>query len=489
MYYFHQMNSRHLSFAILLFVSLFITFSLNSCKKDSATDPDSEQVSDEDNSLFIADEYGRQLILHGLNTSSSAKSDPERMPWIEEHDVEREATEFGFNFVRFLIFWDFVEPEKGVYNYEYLQKVQQRVEWYTNRGMYVMLDMHQDLYSIRFGGDGAPDWAIESNGASWEVDIDGPWWLRNISPAVINAWTNFWGYSKYKHLQDHYIEMWKVVAERFKSNPRVIGYDLMNEPWAGDLVKAFITGDFERKQLSDFYERLIPEIRKVESNKYLFFEPAPAPVTFGMPSQLRKMEDAQAQNKLVYAPHLYPLSTHEGGPYHANDKKNVKDWHRERKKEVKKHGGIPLLCGEFGLSPSCTDFDVYLQDFHTIMDENLWHWSYWSNDDGGWSPIYHDGTETEILQHLVRVYPKATAGRIKSFFYNAAEKQFEMMYTSNPSITQPTEIFIPRRHFSDGYQLSIQTTASYQESYDDAKQVLSIKVSDRAEVKVTISAK
>lgn len=464
-------------------LSALLIFNLTSCKKDEGRDTDPFTSN-----LFIADEYGRQLILHGLNTSSSAKADPERMPWIREHDVEREATEFGFNFVRFLIFWDFIEPQKGVYNEDYLEKVRQRVEWYTNRGMYVMLDMHQDLYSIQFGGDGAPDWAIETDGASWDVDMEGPWWLKNISPAVINAWTNFWGYSKHKHLQDHYINAWKRVAEKFQSNPRVIGYDLMNEPWAGDLIKAFVNGEFERIQLTAFYERIIPEMRKVDRNKYLFFEPTPAPVTFGMPSHLQKINDVAGVQKLVYAPHLYPLNTHEGGPYNAADKKNVKDWHRERKKDVAKHGGVPLLCGEFGLSPQCKDFDVYMQDFHTMMDANLWHWAYWSNDDGGWSPIHHDGRETAILPHLVRAYPKATAGRIVSYSYDAENKIFEMEYVSNPNISQPTEIFIPKRHFSKGRLVSIDANAEFADTFDEQKQVLSITVKGSATVKVRVSA-
>ena len=205
----------------------------------------------------IVDEYGRTLILHGWNTSSSAKGHPERQPWIVESDVEREAVEFGNNFVRYLIFWDGVEPERGVYDETYLDKVEERVNWYTSRGMYVMLDMHQDLYSIVFGGDGAPEWALETDGHPIETEIGGPWWLANLNPAVIACWTNFWSYSEHTYLQDHYIAMWQKVVERFKDNPYVLGYDLMNEPWGGDLVKAFVSGDFERKQLTAFYERLI----------------------------------------------------------------------------------------------------------------------------------------------------------------------------------------------------------------------------------------
>jgi endoglycosylceramidase len=470
----------------ILMLFLITSVSIISCKKDKNSSENIDAL-DTEFGPFIADEYGRQLILHGLNTSSGAKSSVDRMPWIKEYHVENEASKYGFNYVRYLIFWDFIEPEQGVYNTEYLNQVQERVEWYTSRGMYVMLDMHQDIYSEVFTGDGAPAWAVRPDGASLDVTMDGPWWLKNISPAVVNSWKNFWGYSKHKDLQDDYIQSWKFVAERFKSNPKVIGYDLMNEPWAGDLVKAFITGDFERTQLSAFYNRIIPALRSIETQKYLFFEPTPAPVTFGAPSYLPKINDANGVNKLVYAPHLYPYSLHEGGPYTAKDQKNVKDWHRERLKEIKKHGNIPLVCGEFGLSPNSEGYDRYLNDVHEIFDTNLWHWAYWSNDDGNWSPLTHADEETPILKELIRAYPKATAGRIRSFNYNKEENIFTMDYVSKSNISQPTEIFIPNRFFTNGFNVEVETTAKYHYDYNEKNQVVSLYVEGQADVKVTIS--
>ena len=180
---------------------LLICLSLFSCKKESE-----ETGSTLAETSIIKDQFGRQLILHGLNTSSSAKSEPLRNPWIIESDVDREAKEFGFNFVRYLIFWDAIEPQKDVFDQAYLDRVEERVNWYTSRGMYVMLDMHQDLYSAKFGGDGAPEWAIRTDGAEpLDLGPDTPWWLKNIDPQVMKSWTNFWEYTRHKDLQDHYI--------------------------------------------------------------------------------------------------------------------------------------------------------------------------------------------------------------------------------------------------------------------------------------------
>src|SRR5690349_7505795 len=62
---------------------------------------------------FVTDSQGRALILHGLNVSGSAKDDPLRMPWIDQTQAARIAHDWGFNAVRFLIFWDAAEPRPG----------------------------------------------------------------------------------------------------------------------------------------------------------------------------------------------------------------------------------------------------------------------------------------------------------------------------------------------------------------------------------------
>ena len=460
----------------ILFVAIFFFFS---CKKDNSNARLQSNIA-EDPTIF-QDQYGRQLILHGLNTSSSAKSEPERQPWITENNVIKEDTSFGFNFVRYLIFWDAIEPQKDVFDETYLDKVAERVNWYTSRGMYVMLDMHQDLYSIVFDGDGAPEWACRSNGVA-PINLPGgtPWWLKNIDPAVVNCWVNFWSYSNHKDLQDHYILAWKKVAQRFNNNPYVIGYDLMNEPWGGDLIKTFITGQFEREQLAAFYNRLIPALRLEAPNKYLFFEPLPAPVTFGAASNLPKVNDSRTISKLAYAPHCYPYDTHEGLGYTASSKKNLVDWERERNKDVQRHGNIPLVCGEFGLSPSQNGFEEYMKDFHNMADRNQWNWTYWSNDRGGWSPLNADNSETVVAAKLVRVYPKATAGKIQSFSFDETTKKFEMTFTTNTAISQPTEIFVPKRFYPNGWNIQVSGSTNYSYTFDETKNCIKFVAKENA---------
>ncbi len=469
-------------YQLIIFCTLFILFS---CKKENNNARLQNNITD-DPTIF-QDHYGRQLILHGLNTG---EKNPAADPWIQESDVDREDKEFGFNFVRYLILWDGIEPQKDVYDEAYLDRIEQRVNWYTSRGMYVMLDMHQDIYSSVFGGDGAPAWAVHTNGHPINTtNNSGAWFLKNLDPAVIAALGNFWNYTTYKELQDHYILAWKKVANRFKNNPFVIGYDLMNEPYGGDPLKAL--GDFEKTTLKNFYNKIIPELRAIEPDKYLFFEPQSLFINFGVTSNLPKINDTRAVQHLGYAPHFYPFFVEAvTGPYNASAKQNTKDCFNSRTKEMQRQN-CPMIIGETGLSPSTTGFDNYLNDMMNYLDSMQAGISYWFNGHGGgWSPLNADGTESPIMPHLVRTYPKATAGKITKFRFDVNTKTFSMTFITNAAITQPTEIFVPNRFYPNGWNLNVIGTSNYTQSYDNTKQLLKFSTTENnKEIKIEITAK
>ena len=167
----------------------------------------------EDGTYFVHDDDERVVILRGMNVMSSATAHPERLPNLEEPDVERYAREWGFNVVRYLIFWDAVEPSPGVYDSEYFDKTAERLDWFANHGVYVILDMHQDVYAQRFCCDGAPEWAIEDDGLPFEQNP--VWSLNYFAPAVQAAFDNFFEYpGEHSELQDHFADAWAAVVAR-----------------------------------------------------------------------------------------------------------------------------------------------------------------------------------------------------------------------------------------------------------------------------------
>ncbi|MDD2504380.1 MAG: cellulase family glycosylhydrolase [Clostridia bacterium] len=180
----------------------------------------------------FVDNQGRHVILNGINVISKSKKEGYLVP--EDSTLYPKLRDWGYNSVRFGIIWDGIEPEPGVYNEEYLIGIDKHIKWAADNNVFVVLDMHQDLYSVLYA-DGAPEWAtIHEDKPHTTGDIWSDAYM--LSGAVQTAFDNFWANTPASDgigLQDHYAEMWKHIAKRYANNPNVIGYDLMNEPFRG----------------------------------------------------------------------------------------------------------------------------------------------------------------------------------------------------------------------------------------------------------------
>ncbi|MGL4328974.1 MAG: glycoside hydrolase family 5 protein, partial [Tannerellaceae bacterium] len=181
---------------------------------------------------MLTDANGRTVILNGLNHVNKNKS--EGYLNVNDEELFKKFKSWGFNCIRYGIIWDGLEPEPGKINEAYLKEIDKRVKWAEENGIWLMLDMHQDLYGQAFS-DGAPAWATLTNNAPhYKGNIWSEAYL--ISPAVQIAFDNFWKNAPAPDgigIQDHYINAWKVVADRYKDAPAVLGFDIMNEPFPG----------------------------------------------------------------------------------------------------------------------------------------------------------------------------------------------------------------------------------------------------------------
>ncbi|PKP13451.1 MAG: glycoside hydrolase [Bacteroidetes bacterium HGW-Bacteroidetes-3] len=161
-----------------------------------------------------------------------------RQNYITEADVKRIA-ELGFNSVRpalnsrlFL-----TEGENPVYVEEGFQLMDSLISWCKKHKLYVIIDMH-----------GAPGGQTGAN-----ID-DSP---NDIPELFIEE--------KY---QDQLVNLWVKIAERYKDEPTVAAYDLLNEP----LPKA--TGaDLKYKHLLvPLYQRITAAIRKIDQKHMITLE-------------------------------------------------------------------------------------------------------------------------------------------------------------------------------------------------------------------------
>lgn len=181
------------------------------------------------------DAYDRQVILHGIGL---VDKNPETQ-YLAYNDpaIFRRFREWGFNCVRLGILWDGLEQHPAVLNEDYLKGIDRMIGYAQQNGLYVFLDMHQDLYSVRFS-DGAPRWATLTDGQP-HMEVSEVWSDAYFtSPAIQAALDNFWENTEALDkvgLQDHFAAVWGQVAKRYADHPAVIGYDLFNEPQPGDL--------------------------------------------------------------------------------------------------------------------------------------------------------------------------------------------------------------------------------------------------------------
>lgn len=268
----------------------------------------------------LFDSTGRRVQLRGINDNKLgdyAQANDDYPVVLPEHpDDFPEMARLGFSVVRLLISWSSVEPEPGVYDDAYLDRVAAAVDDAEANGLYVVIDMHQDAWGKyiaspadvvcpegtepAIGWDGAPEWAT-----IFDPGPDGANTCRSgsreTSPAVQESWDNF--YANTDNIQTHLVSTWRVIGNRFGTDPAVAGFDLLNEPGEGSAARS--AGNVVA--LGTYYAAAIDAIRAGESDAAtatattvhhpIFFEPS----VIGSPVPY----DFSADTNLVFAPHNY----------------------------------------------------------------------------------------------------------------------------------------------------------------------------------------
>ena len=62
------------------------------------------------------------------------------------------------------------------------------------------------------------------------------WDLYQFTEAAGAAYQSL--YDNVNGIRDSCADFWALVAETFADNPYIIGYDIINEPWAGELFSS-----------------------------------------------------------------------------------------------------------------------------------------------------------------------------------------------------------------------------------------------------------
>ena len=434
---------------------------------------------------YVHADDGRILIMHGMNILASAKNHPLRTGTITKEDVLRLSEDWGYNAVRLLVFWDGIEPEKGKFDYEYLKRVRTRMDWCEEAGLNVVLDMHQDLYAVRYGGDCAPDWAIIHEDEPFEMQE--PWELNYLQPAVQRSILNFWDESRgHGELKEHFMNSTLEAIKVLGDHPALLGIDLYNEPsqatWDGMI-------GLEEDFLMPYYKKIIPKIREINNDIWIFYEPSALAVNQGFQSELSKLTDPRkGEPRLVYFPHIYTLDLDVTGKYMGNPL-FVNFWANARQKEYKDFD-VPMLIGEFGADENAKEF---LHEVVEMCDKITGGWFFWAYDKGGWSIMDENRKEVSKAKVLERPYPQLIAGSKPEYIFDRDAKTFSFKANWDKEVEKSvsnkwTVIYLPKHVWPSGWKLDI-IKGNIEWNYDEASRILKLRPLEYGEFHILIENK
>ena len=449
---------------------------------------------------FLRDRFGRAVILHGVNIvykhpPFAVYPDPGK-PWNFDLADARRIAALGFNMVRLGILWQGLEPGRLGPNSPavcdpgrpvnphqlnpaiirtYLDHVARTVDLLASVHIYTLLDMHQDVYNQAFGGEGAPAWAVCTQGAH-PYPTPSDWRMAYREPAVAAAYRSFFDNSVRGNLQGQFASVWSAVAERFSGDPWVLGYDLFNEPAVGDgALACFYAGRGAGNLMTAGGEHvscpptepasgLIPRVLAAAPHQLIFVEPdvSAHPVA----SELGSLPFPN----LVLNFHLYcPFRNLDGNPppmalaacgIHDRNVLLTRSIERMRSASAAQPGGPAWFMSEFGATSSLSDITQVTADANRfLLGWCYWSWEYYADPTGSASEALATPAGIPIAAKawtLSQTYAQAVAGTPVTMSFAPSSGNFDLAYVPDQAIHAPTVVFVPTAlHYRAGYCASV----------------------------------
>jgi endoglucanase len=235
--------------------------------------------------------------------------------YITDEDI-RFIKQSGFNSVRvpfnYRLFVSEGEPRRleGI-GYELLDRV---VGWCKKEGLFVILDMHA-----------AP-------GGQTGDNIDDSWGYPFLFESAES--------------QELMVRIWQKIAARYKNEPTICGYDLLNEP-----IPHFFDATYFNPKLEPLYRKVVAGIREVDRNHVIFLGGAQWDTNF-------KVFGSPFDEKLAYTFHKYWME--------------VKQEAIQEYVDFGDKYGVPVWMGESG-----ENTDEWITSFRTLLERNRIGWCFW----------------------------------------------------------------------------------------------------------------
>jgi endoglucanase len=216
-----------------------------------------------------------------------------------------------FNFKLFL-----VEDHPEIWLEEGFKRLDNVIKWCKDENLYVILDMHA-----------AP-------GGQTGDNID-----------------NSWGYPyifENEQAQNTTIALWRKIADRYKDETIIIGYDLLNEP-----IPHYMENKEELNELLEpLYKIITSAIREVDQNHIIIVGGAQWDTNF-------KVFGEPFDSKLAYTFHKYWMP-----PVQEQIQEYI---------DFSKKYNVPVWLGESGENQ-----DAWIDSFRVLLENNGIGWCFWT---------------------------------------------------------------------------------------------------------------
>lgn len=347
----------------------------------------------------FVDERGAKVIFRGYNLQQKA---PPFQPITRAEDLDP-LRDMGANLIRFNFIWEAAEPLPGVYDETYFDYYDRVIQWAAERGMYVLIDFHNNAYSryaAKGCGSGFPRWALSPDVTPAEPKPMGQCVFNSammgamLSKANYTLWHDFMT-DKYG-VRTRFFALTQKLAEKYANNQAVIGFDL-NEPM---IFKPKLKYDSDTA--NQFFNTWHQYIQQVNPRYITFWGDSPFQFIFvNQPPHL----DVPPTGQVSFDAHFYEPGASGFGLPIFGTRPNINAIARTRDKY-----NIPVLVGEFGANLKGThnpyfqyQMDQVLRQFDQEMLSSA-RWNYTPH----WNPVDKDHFHDEDFScfdenHQVRI--------------------------------------------------------------------------------------
>jgi endoglycosylceramidase len=391
----------------------------------------------------LTDELGRSVFYVGVNLGGTSKDPPDFLPEMDDADdafLERS----GATVARVLIFWEALEPERGTFDDAYLATLLPLLDRLEALGIDAILDMHQDIFGRGFGYSGAPRWACDAANYASFTPME-PWFMNYFSTEVETCFDDLWND---RSLWDDYRDAWAHAVAVLGDHPAVVGFDLMNEPFPGNIDGAA----FERDYLAAFYAHVRAAFAGAAAAARILVEPSVV-YDFAPHTSLPVFTAGEA-----FAPHYYP--TFIGAGNYLGNETTVADAIADMVRDGARLGG-PLIAGEFGIANNVPDAPPYVAamiDGLLAGGASAVVWAFGRGGPGSFDLLDLDGLPYPVAASLRRPYVHRLAGRLRSTSYDRATRTLDVTWEET-GIAAPTVFVVPTDTDCPTYEISSTSDA------------------------------